>query len=145
MTNGNLCEPPELGKLKESIARSKPRIVVIDTTDMIWVKGIHDEIGKMNEIINSLKSIAITQECIVIAVHHVNKEAMREGISTLTSLKGTTNVVQKADKVLAINGDINERMRSVHSEKARDTFSHCFFIYMMHCNYYTFLSYCYRL
>ena len=115
-----LCEPPELGKLKESIARSKPRIVVIDTTDMIWVKGMHDEIGKMNEIINSLKSIAITQECIVIAVHHVNKEAMREGISTLTSLKGTTNVVQKADKVLAINGDINERMRSVHSEKARD-------------------------
>jgi|7_EtaG_2_1085326.scaffolds.fasta_scaffold23017_1 archaellum biogenesis ATPase FlaH len=115
-----LCEPPELGKLKESIARSQPRIVVIDTTDMIWVKGYHDEIGKMNEIINSLKALAQSQECIVIAVHHVNKEAMKEGISTITSLKGTTNVVQKADKVIAINGDINERMRSVHSEKARD-------------------------
>jgi len=115
-----LCEAPELSKLTETIGRMKPKIVVVDTTDMIFVKGIHDEISKMNAIINGLKSIAQSQEIIVIAVHHVNKEAMREGVSTITSLKGTTNVVQKADKVFAINGDNNESMRSVHSEKARD-------------------------
>ena len=114
------CDPPELSRLVEGIARSKPKIVVVDTTDMIFVKGIHDEISKMNEIINGLKSVAQSQDCIVIAVHHVNKEAMREGISRITSLKGTTNVVQKADKVLAINGENNEIRRMVHSEKARD-------------------------
>ena len=114
------CEPPELSRLVEGIARSQPKIVVVDTTDMIFVKGIHDEIGKMNEIINGLKAVAQSQNCIVIAVHHVNKEAMREGISRITSLKGTTNVVQKADKVLAINGENNESRRMVHSEKARD-------------------------
>jgi len=114
------CDPPELSRLVEGIARSKPKIVVVDTTDMIFVKGIHDEIGKMNEIINGLKAVAQSQDCIVIAVHHVNKEAMREGISRITSLKGTTNVVQKADKVLAINGENNEVRRMVHSEKARD-------------------------
>ena len=74
----------------------------------------------LNEIINGLKAVAQSQDCIVIAVHHVNKEAMREGISRITSLKGTTNVVQKADKVLAINGENNEVRRMVHSEKARD-------------------------
>jgi len=115
-----LCEAPELGKLTETIARMQPKIVVVDTTDMVFVKGIHDEIGKMNAIINGLKAIAQSQEIIVIAVHHVNKQAMHEGVSTITSLKGTTNVVQKADKVFAINGDNNEVMRSVHSEKARD-------------------------
>jgi len=114
------CDPPELSRLVEGIARSKPKIVVVDTTDMIFVKGIHDEISKMNEIINGLKAVAQSQDCIVIAVHHVNKEAMREGISRITSLKGTTNVVQKADKVLAINGENNEIRRMVHSEKARD-------------------------
>ena len=114
------CDPPELSRLVEGIARSKPKIVVVDTTDMIFVKGIHDEISKMNEIINGLKSVAQSQDCIIIAVHHVNKEAMREGISRITSLKGTTNVVQKADKVLAINGENNEIRRMVHSEKARD-------------------------
>ena len=115
-----LCESPELSKLQETIARMKPKLVVVDTTDMVHVKGMHDEIGKMNEIINGLKSTAQSQECIIIAVHHVNKQSMHDGVTTITSLKGTTNVVQKADKVLVINGDNNEDIRSVHSEKARD-------------------------
>lgn len=115
-----LCEAPELSKLQETIARMKPKLVVVDTTDMVFVKGVHDEIGKMNAIINGLKATAQNQECIIIAVHHVNKNAMNEGITKITSLKGTTNVVQKADKVLAINGENNDDERWVHSEKARD-------------------------
>jgi len=116
-----LCESPELSKLQETIARIQPRIVVVDTTDMVWVKGAGtDELSKMNDIINGLKSTAQSQECIIIAVHHINKQAMHDGITTITSLKGSTNVVQKADKVLAINGENNEKLRSLHSEKARD-------------------------
>tara|TARA_R100001463_G_scaffold6185_4_gene20350 strand:+ start:3626 stop:5482 length:1857 start_codon:yes stop_codon:yes gene_type:complete len=116
-----LCESPELKKLQETIARIQPKIVVVDTTDMVWVKGSsQDELSKMNDIINGLKSTAQNQECIIIAVHHINKQAMHEGITKITSLKGSTNVVQKADKVLAINGDNNDNLRSLHSEKARD-------------------------
>jgi archaellum biogenesis ATPase FlaH len=115
-----LCESPELKKLQETIARMQPRIVVVDTTDMVWVKGVQDELSKMNDIINGLKSTAQSQECIIIAVHHINKQAMHDGITTITSLKGSTNVVQKADKVLAINGENNDNLRSLHSEKARD-------------------------
>jgi len=114
------CEPPELSRLVEGIARSKPKVVVLDTSDMVWVKGIHDEIGKMNEIINGLKSVAQSQDCIVIAVHHVNKEAETTGLVKMSSLKGTSNVSQKADKVLVINGARDEIRRSVQSEKARD-------------------------
>ena len=116
-----LCESPELSKLQETIARIQPKIVVVDTTDMVWVKGAgSDELSKMNDIINGLKATAQSQECIIIAVHHINKQAMHDGITTITSLKGSTNVVQKADKVLAINGDNNDDLRSLHSEKARD-------------------------
>jgi len=114
------CDPPELGRLVEGIARSKPKLVVVDTTDMIFVKGIHDEIGKMNEIINGLKAVAQSQECIIIAVHHVNKEAENTGIVKMSNLKGTSNVSQKADKVIAINGERNEIRRMVSTEKARD-------------------------
>jgi len=113
-------DPPELSRLVEGIARSKPRIVVVDTTDMIFVKGVHDEIGKMNEIINGLKSVAQSQECIIIAVHHVNKEAENTGIVKMSNLKGTSNVSQKADKVLAINGERTELRRMISTEKARD-------------------------
>lgn len=113
-------EPPELSRLIEGIARSKPKVVVIDTSDMIWVKGVHDEIAKMNQIINSLKAVAQKQECIVIVVHHVNKEAQSSGVVRMGSLKGTSNVSQKADKVLVINGEMHERRRSLTTEKARD-------------------------
>jgi len=112
--------PPELSRLTEGIARNKPKVVVVDTSDMIWVKGIHDEITKMNHIINSLKAVAQKQNCIVIIVHHVNKDAQNTGIVRMGSLKGTSNVSQKADKVLVINGEMNELRRSVSSEKARD-------------------------
>jgi len=114
------CDPPELGRLKEGIARSKPRLVVVDTTDMVFVKGVHDEIGKMNEIINGLKAVAQSQECIIIAVHHVNKEAEHNGVVKMSNLKGTSNVSQKADKVLVINGERNELRRMISTEKARD-------------------------
>ena len=114
------CEPPELSRLVEGIARSKPKVVILDTSDMIWVKGMHDEIGRMNEIINGLKAVAQSQDCIVIAVHHVNKVAENTGIVKMGNLKGTSNVSQKADKVLVINGDRNERRRSLTVEKARD-------------------------
>ena len=115
-----LCVPPELNKLTETIARIKPRIVVVDTTDEIFVKGVYSEIEKMNAIISGLKAVAESQECIIIAVHHINKDSMNQGITTKTSLKGTTNVIQKADKVYLLNGSMKEKQRMVHSAKARD-------------------------
>ena len=74
----------------------------------------------MNTIIGSLKEIATQFDCIVIAVHHVNKQASMEGIVTLHSAKGSSNVVQKADKVLSINGSATEMQRSLYCEKNRN-------------------------
>lgn len=117
------CDPPEISRLVDGIARSKPKVVVVDTTDMVFMKGVYDEITKMNEVIGQLKSVAQNQDCIVIAVHHVNKDAEREGFVKLGHLKGTSNTYQKADKVLTINAKDNDRdsgFRMVKAEKSRD-------------------------
>ena len=74
----------------------------------------------MNKIINTLKKIAITQDLIVIAVHHINKEGAKTGFTDITAAKGSMSVVQKADKVLAINGDRDKLTRYLVSQKSRD-------------------------
>jgi archaellum biogenesis ATPase FlaH len=115
-----LSDPTEISRLEKQIAEIKPSILVVDTTDSINVDKVYNEFEKMNTIINTLKKIAISQDIIIIGVHHVNKESAKEQITNLHSAKGTTTVVQKADKVIAINGNREELVRFVHSEKSRD-------------------------
>ena len=74
----------------------------------------------MNKIINTLKTIAITQDLIVIGVHHMNKEGAKNGSADMTAAKGSMTVVQKADKVIMINGDRDKLTRYVVSKKSRD-------------------------
>ena len=74
----------------------------------------------MNTIINRLKALAINQDIIIIGVHHINKESSKNSWTDLHSAKGSSTVVQKADKVIAINGDRNKLLRFVNSEKSRD-------------------------
>jgi len=118
-----VCEAPELSRLTDAVARSQPKLVVVDTTDEINVNGTTEEFSKMNQIIGGLKAIATNQDCIVIAVHHVNKQAEQEGFVNMSHLKGTSNTYQKADKVLTINAPENSRdtlKRMLKAEKSRD-------------------------
>ena len=84
------------------------------------VKNVHNDFERMNLIIRKLKEIATNQDCIVIAVHHVNKESARNGYIDMHSAKGSTTVVQKADKVITINGEEYQKDRMVYSEKNRN-------------------------
>jgi archaellum biogenesis ATPase FlaH len=113
---------PNIEKLKETVAQQEPDIVMVDTTDELIVsKSTDGEIGRMNIIIGALKDIAKRQDCIVVAVHHINKDsAVNENIN-IHSAKGTTNTVQKADKVWTINDNgRNGNQRLLKSEKNRD-------------------------
>ena len=115
-----LSDPIELSRLEKQIAEIKPKILVVDTTEDISVDNVYNDFERMNKIINTLKKIAITQDLIVIAVHHINKEGAKTGFTDITAAKGSMSVVQKADKVLAINGDRDKLTRYLVSQKSRD-------------------------
>ena len=74
----------------------------------------------MTAIIRGLKNFAEAQQIIIIAVHHVNKEALVNNRTDIGSLKGTSDVSQKADKVITINGDRDNVRRVVQANKSRD-------------------------
>tara|TARA_B100000459_G_scaffold146739_1_gene113802 strand:- start:164 stop:1957 length:1794 start_codon:yes stop_codon:yes gene_type:complete len=112
---------PDIEAVKKIVAQHEPNILVVDTTDELQASGNRSsDIEKQNNIIDGLKAIAQRNHTIVIAVHHVNKVSASQGVIGLHSLKGSTNVVQKADKVLVVKGNRNEIHRVITSEKSRD-------------------------
>ena len=114
-------QSPDIDKLQEAVAYQTPHIVVVDTTDELHVKNVHNDFDRMNAIIRKLKEIATNQDCIVIAVHHVNKDSSRNGFIDINSAKGSTTVTQKADKVVSINGSSrHEKDRIWAVEKNRN-------------------------
>ena len=111
---------PELGAIKKAVAQYEPKVLVIDTLDELHADYARGEIEKQNAIIAALKEIAQKYNTIVFAVHHINKASAASNTFTLHSLKGSSNVVQKADKVIMIKGQRDELVRHICSEKSRD-------------------------
>lgn len=111
---------PTLEAIKKVVAQNEPNILVIDTTDELQVSGNKGVIEEQNAIIDTLKQIAQKNHTIVFAIHHVNKMSASNNQISLHSLKGSSNVVQKADKVILIRGEESERHRVIQSAKSRD-------------------------
>ena len=111
---------PEIEAVKKVVAQYEPNILVIDTTDELQVDRYGNDIQKQNIIIDALKGIAQRNNTLIFAVHHVNKVSASQGVIGLHSLKGSSNIVQKADKVLVVKGNRKDNIRTIVSEKSRD-------------------------
>lgn len=115
---------PELSAIKQIVAEVQPKILVVDTTDMIEVPYAKS-LEKDDKIVKELKQLAINQNIIVIGIHHISKGASREDHLSVHSLKGSSAIEQKADKVVGIEtpGGVaaeKTRVRFITVLKARD-------------------------
>ncbi len=113
--------PPKLHELKELVAYHNPAVLVLDTIDMVKVsKYIHNQIEKIDTIIEEMRSIATNQGIIVMGISHISKSEGRSGILDVHSFKGSSTIEQKSDKVIMIDGVANSTARMVKSHKSRD-------------------------
>ncbi len=111
---------PRIDSIKKVVAENEPKVLVVDTTDEVEVDFVKGEIEKQNVVIGALKQIAQKTNIIIIAIHHLNKTSAANNVINLHSLKGSSNVVQKADKVVLIKGNRNDPAREIISVKSRD-------------------------
>lgn len=111
---------PRIDSIRKVVAEYEPKVLVVDTTDEVQVDFVKGEIEKQNAVIGALKGLAQKTNIIIIAIHHLNKSSATNNIINLHSLKGSSNVVQKADKVLLIKGNRNDSAREIKSVKSRD-------------------------
>ena len=111
---------PRIDSIKKVVSEYQPKVLVVDTTDEVQVDFVKGEIEKQNIVIGALKQIAQKTNIIIIAIHHLNKSSASNNVINLHSLKGSSNVVQKADKVILIKGNRDDAVRIVSSVKSRD-------------------------
>jgi archaellum biogenesis ATPase FlaH len=112
---------PQLDAVKRIVAEHEPAVLVVDTTDELQIEGFRNDIQEQNMKIDALKSIAQKHNTVVLAIHHINKSSAMAGNLGVHSLKGSSNVVQKADKVIMIKGaNRDDKLRTISSVKSRD-------------------------
>ena len=119
------CSSPDIQELGTFIGESEARIVVIDTIDRVPAKYAgKDDFARQEVIANGLKDIAIKQDVIVLAVHHISKSAsygIRDGQRLdVHSGKGNSAIEQKSDQYISFEGNKDNKQRIVESLKARD-------------------------
>ena len=103
---------PDITEYRELISDYNPKIIVVDTIDRVKAKYAKSEpLQRQEYVINQLKDIAMEQEIIMLGVSHISKGAsnqLSEGQRlTIHSAKGSSDIEQKADKVISFEGDRN--------------------------------------
>jgi len=116
-----LTVPPTIEGVKHLVAETMPKILVIDTIDGLGsTQYISDSMVKIDHIIQGLRQIVSAQDIIIIGVSHITKSGSRDGRLDVHAAKHSSSIAQKADKVMAIEGDRDSQLRVFRSLKSRD-------------------------
>ena len=116
---------PDIQDLTSYVANQDCKIVVVDTIDRIPAKYAgKDDFARQEIIANGLKDMAMKEDVIVFAVHHISKSAsfnINEGQRlNVHSGKGNSAIEQKSDQYIAYEGIKKQMLRTVRSVKSRD-------------------------
>ena len=116
---------PDIDDLASVVSESGAKIVVVDTIDRVKAKYAgKDDFARQEIIANGLKDLAMKEDVMVLAVHHISKSASYNFKETNTldvhSGKGNSAIEQKSDQYIAFQGKEQSKSRVVRSLKARD-------------------------
>ena len=116
---------PNIHKIKQEVSLFEPKLIVIDTMDMIQSRA-YNRLDQQREVVVSLKKLAIELNTIVVAIAHKNKSASDTNSEYYNNdnnaISGDGSIFQKADKVLFITTPKGQssRERKVISSKNRN-------------------------
>ena len=116
---------PDIEDLPSVVSESGAKIVVVDTIDRVKAKYAgKDEFARQEIIANGLKDLAMNEDVMVLAVHHISKSASYSYQETnslnVHSGKGNSAIEQKSDQYISFEGRSMTKKRLVRSLKARD-------------------------
>ena len=120
------CSSPDIQDLASHVSEHEAKILVVDTIDRVPAKYAgKDDFARQEVIANGLKDLAMQEDIMVIAVHHISKSASFNLKQTNTldvhSGKGNSAIEQKSDQFITFTGkNPRGKQRVVKSVKARD-------------------------
>lgn len=118
-------QSPTLDTLRAMILDNQPNVVVIDTIEDLDIRDAKDATAITDAAARNLQRLAEEMKIIVIVIHHISKSAALDQEGQRRSLtqhsgKGSSAVEQKADKLIAVEGEADSPHRMLRSLKARD-------------------------
>ncbi len=120
------CSSPDIQDLGSHVAEQGAKIIIVDTIDRVPAKYAgKDDFARQEVIANGLKDLAMKEDVMVIAIHHISKSASYNLKQTNTldihSGKGNSAIEQKSDQFIMFHGNNPKgKQRVVRSLKARD-------------------------
>lgn len=116
---------PTIDDLRKMIIENRAEIVVIDTLDCMIIPGYNDENSKIGKVADGLRNIAQNMDVNIIGIHHISKHASQDEKGNMRKLtvhagKGSSSVEQKADRILAFEGNRDEDTRILRTLGERD-------------------------
>lgn len=104
--------------LESVIIQHQPQLIVVDVLEDLF-DAKRDLVQSAQNTASALKQLAIKYNLYLLAIHHINKNSSKSEL-TVHSGKGSSAIEQKADKVLGIKVNDDNRFRTLKSLKARD-------------------------
>lgn len=94
----------DIEMIRKSVAEADEKIdvVFVDYLQKVPVPGLHG-IDRFSQIVESLKNLAVTEHCHVVAVSAVGEGALDEQRLHLEGLRGAHVLAHEADVIIALN------------------------------------------
>ena len=116
---------PSVDAIKKEVSLFNPKLIVIDTMDMIKSRA-KNRLDQQRDVVIKLKKLALELNCIIFAICHKNKSSSDTSSefynNSNNAIAGDGAIFQKADKILFVTtprGQI-QRDRSIVSSKNRN-------------------------
>jgi archaellum biogenesis ATPase FlaH len=112
---------PNLDQIQNKVREIQPAVVVVDYIDLISTNGRYmGEYEQIKQVSHYLSNLAVNMDIIIIQISQVSRDYSRNEALDLYAGKGSGAIENASRKVIGLNGQANNDVKSVHVYKNTD-------------------------
>ena len=112
---------PNLEQIQNKVREIQPAVVVVDYIDLISTNGRYmGEYEQIKQVSHYLSNLAVNMDIIIIQISQVSRDYSRNEALDLYAGKGSGAIENASRKVIGLNGQANNDVKSVHVYKNTD-------------------------
>jgi archaellum biogenesis ATPase FlaH len=112
---------PNLDQIQQKIRELQPAVVIVDYIDLISTNSRYmGEYEQIKQVSHYLSNLAVNMDIIIIQISQVSRDYSRNEALDLYAGKGSGAIENASRKVIGLNGQANNDVKSVHMYKNTD-------------------------
>jgi len=112
---------PTIEQIKDKIRELNPAVVIVDYIDLVETPPhVRGEYEQIKHISHSLSNMAVNFDVIIIQISQVSRDYSRNEVLDLYAGKGSGAIENASRKVLGLNGQADENIKTISMYKNTD-------------------------